>query len=316
MGFLGFTGKLVLIIALVLSAHTNAHAHIDSSESIDAYSKMLLVQPQDTELLIKRQFLLRDAGRFQSALLDLGHIQKVEPKHPLVYLELGLTYLKMDNCDLAINHLNTYLLQAAIQSSKQARAIGYRARAQCHQLKKAYSQALEDYDASLKIWMLQDTVFSYGRILEKLRQYEKAEALYRRALEQKQDSASMRISLVRSLRTQEKFLDAIDVLNPLIDQARMPAKWLLLRAELLAAEGKEKAAMKDRNNAMEAINKMLRKRDTGQIRLMRARAWMALGKYVEAREDLFLALDRSPKLLEARRLLDSINLKMPTGANH
>ena len=125
----------------------------------------------------------------------------------------------------------------------------------------------------------------------------------------------MRISLVRTLRTQEKFLDAIQVLNPLIKQARMPAQWLLLRAELWAAEGKENAAMKDRNDAMEAINKVLRKRDTGQIRLMRARAWMSLDQLYEAREDLLLALDRAPKLVEARRLLDSINLKMPTGGD-
>ena len=291
----------------------NSGAHIDVSENVDSYSKLLLRSPEDTDLLIKRQYLLRDAGRFQAALLDLGRIGEINPAHPLLHLELGLTYAAMNNHNKAIDHLNIYLSSPAQNTSKHARAIGYRTRASSLERANKAKEALSDYKSSLEFWMNQDTIFSLGRLLEKLHRFEEASQVYRTGLRELKGSAAMRISLVRSLRAQQKFKEAIVVVNPLIEQSRMPAQWLLLRAELHAANGRSKAATKDREDAMKAINNVLNKRDTGQIRLMRARAWIGMGKLKEAQKDLLLALDRSPKLVEARRLLDSINLRSPTG---
>jgi tetratricopeptide (TPR) repeat protein len=306
----------LLFAGIILCVHPeNALGHVDADESIDGYSKRLLRTPEDPDLLFKRQFLLRDVGRFQAALLDLGRIGVIAPDHPLLPLELGLTYTAMNNYVKALEHLTIYLKRPDNESSKHARAVGYSARAKAYERQNQPEKALADYRASLEIWMHQDTLFACGRLLEKLRRFDEASAIFRDGLAKLKDSAALRISLVRSLRAQEKFSEAILVVNPLIEQARMPAQWLLLRAELHAANGKANAATQDRNVAMEAINKVLRKRDTGQIRLLRARAWIGMGKPREARKDLLLALDRAPKLVEARRLLDSINLKMPAGGD-
>ncbi len=167
---------------------------------------------------------------------------------------------------------------------------------------------------------LQPTIELYlirGKLQESLGKLEDAAAGYQDGLAKLGDAILLKKNLIRVQIAQKQYGEALALIDEEVARSSVKTPWHLQRAEILDKMGQPDAARLAYEQALSEANRVLGKRPTAMQLLARAEVYHAMGRMEEAKQDLRVAIQKTPHFAEADDLLkkirEPINLS-PTGA--
>jgi tetratricopeptide (TPR) repeat protein len=163
-----------------------------------------------------------------------------------------------------------------------------------------------DYAAALAAQPEIDWYVERGLLQESLGLLPDAAQGYRDGLARVGDAVVLELALIRVESARGRYDAARQIVDRQLAQAPVKTDWYLRRADLQEAGGNALQARQDRERALEEANQALERNATGIHLLSRARAQAALGRTDDARRDLQVVLQKSPRFTEARELLDEL----------
>lgn len=284
----------LLVAALLLPAA--ALAHEGPRAEMAALDTALEARPGDVELLLRRAALLRRDGQLAASLTDLAVVAHLAPARRELYAERGLTRAAAGDAAGAEADLTRFLAGGP-------QALVLAARARLREAAGRLDEARADYDAAVALRPEPETYLARGRLDEARGQLDRAVAGYAEGLRACGGAVSIRLALIRAEGARGRHDRVVALADEALASAPFKAEWLLLRADGHAGAGRFAAALRDRAAALREVDEGLRRRPTDLMRLVRARALLALGRSPEAARELQAILTRSPDLAEARALL-------------
>ena len=277
-----------------------AAAHEGVSAEIAAVGAKIQKEPTHTSLYIERAALLRREGKYSAALADLETAQKLEPERHEIILEKGLTLAAQGETKEAESLLSAFLA-AGIPSAK-----AFEVRGNIREAAKRFVEARADYGAALALKPSPDLFLARGRMDETLAHWDDAARGYEEGMRILSGAVVLRLSLIRVENKRGRYDRAISLIDEILPHLPVKIEWLLLRAEQHEAAGRSTNARHDRDEALREADARIAVRPTDFARIARAKALHALGRHEEAITELEMVVRHSPKLDEARMLLEKI----------
>lgn len=277
-----------------------ATAHEGISAEIAAIDTKIQKEPTNASLYIERAALFRREAKFSPALADLATAQKLEPQRRDIVLEKGLTLAAQGETKEAESLLSAFLA-AGIPSAKALEVRG-----NIREAAKRFVEAQADYGAALALKPSPDLFLARGRMDETLAHWDDAARGYEEGLRILAGAVVLRLALIRVENKRGRYDRAISLIDEILPSLPVKIEWLLLRAEQHAAAGRPTNARRDRDEALREADARFAVRPTDFARIARAKALRALGRHEEAIAELEMVVRNSPKLDEARTLLDEI----------
>lgn len=244
-------------------------SHLGLHRQITILTQKLQADPSNLALRLRRAELYLRHEDLQMALQDLRIARRLRPDHPQIDLLQALTFAALGEAkaaeDAALRFLFCHPPQAALTLLL----------ARFYRRTSATSKALSFYKATLTLHLREtpDLVLEFGEVYEAQRRWKDAEDLYRRAFLSFSKAVTLRLALLRVLRKQGRFEEALSLIDGILPTLPVRVDWLLRRASVLDALGRKAEARKDRVTALseaEALVK-LRPSSLNRDRLLRVR---------------------------------------------
>jgi tetratricopeptide (TPR) repeat protein len=286
-----------LFAALCLLASAPALAHDGPSADIAVLDVELKNRPGDVDLLLQRAALHRRLGNLASALADLGQAESSAPARREIYLERGAVRMEGGDAAGAEDDFTRFL------DAGPPAAVALENRGKIREASRRFALARADYDAALKLRQSAELYLARGRMDEAENKLDRAAAGYEEGLGALSGAVTLRIALVRVEIARKRADHAVALVDEAMKNAPLKADWLLLRADAHAAAGRQKAALRDREDALRELDETLARRPNDLARTTRARALLSLGRVAEAKKELLGVVARSSRLEEAQKLL-------------
>ncbi len=292
-----FTSCLFVGLSLVVFP---APAHEGVSAEIAALGTRIQKEPTKTSLYIERAALFRREAKFPAALADLAIAQKLDPERREIVLEKGLTLAAKGEAKEA-ETLLTAFLATGIPSAKALDVRG-----KIREAAKRFVEARADYAAALALKADPELFLARGRMDETLAHWDDAARGYDEGMRTLAGAVVLRLALIRVENKRGRYDHAIRLVDEILPNLPVKTEWLLIRAEQHAAAGRSTNARQDREDALREADTRIAVRSTDFARMARAKALRALGRHEDAIKELEMVVSHSPKLDEARMLLDEI----------
>jgi len=296
--------RLVLLVALALvSAASAVPLGAEADPGLERERRevtdRLAVSPSDPALLFARAELSRRLGRFDDARadLDLAEVSGGDRGH--IALLRGATLADAGSDEAAVR-----LLEGAVAlMTPHDQGGAYTLLAALHESLDRADDAVLAYDRAVELQPTVQLLLSRGRLLEGLRRMPEAIDGLEEGVIALGGPAVLRAALVELYLATNDPRRAMQHADALIVSARAKSRWLVLRARAHELAGDARRARADREAALVDAERVLARRASATARLARARALHALGRDLEARQDLERVVRRAPRNREARALL-------------
>jgi len=288
-------GAGAVLLAMGLAA-AHPGLHHDIAKATEAIEK----DPGNAEAWAERAFLERLNEDYPAALADLQRAGQLAPGNLRVHAERGMTLSAMGKDAAAERELTRFLEGGG----KTAEVLAERGKVR-ERLKRP-AQAIADYDAAVALSPEIDWYVARGLLQESQHELAAAAAGYRDGIARMGDAVVLELALLRVETARGAYPAALEVVDRQMVKAGVKTDWYLRRADLLQASGRLAEAHADRERALQEANEAVERSATGIRLVSRAKAQAALGKTDEAKRDLLLALEKSPRFTEARELLDTL----------
>jgi tetratricopeptide (TPR) repeat protein len=280
-----------------LFSPAGAEAHQGLSVELARLNEKVAVRPYDLELLLDRSALHRRRGDSAAALADLEQIALLAPTNRRLKVERGLVFFALKDLVQAERELDLFL--ATGPGSVEA----LWTRAKLREDTGRPGQAIEDYNAALRLDPSPDLYLARGRLHEARGELAIAAQGYEEGLRRLGGAVALRLALLRVEEQLGRPERAIALIDEVLPGLQVKAEWLLKRAQACAAAGNLGAARQDREAALEELNALLRERPSALWQVSRASAYLALGREAEAVAELERVTRLAPRLDEAQALL-------------
>lgn len=290
------TGASALLIAI---ASSNAQAHPGAHHDVERLTGLLKERPEDVELLIQRAHFARLDRQFDLALRDLKVVEAIVSR-PDVHFHRGRIFAD-EGLNPAAEREFTLAIDGGLKTGQ-----AYAARGRIRREIGEVEDALVDFDASLALMPDLELYVERGELQVNLNRLDDAEKGYREAVSRLGDAFVIRSAQIDLAELRGTYRDAIALVDEQLSKSRSKTDWLLKRAEILARAGDEKGAAGDRQKALEEINVAIARRPVGIHLVTRAKIYLAMGRRADARQDVLLALSKSPTFGAALELLAQI----------
>ena len=277
-----------------MQAHPGLHH--DIARATEAIEK----EPGRADPYVDRAFLERLDDQLEGALADLDQAERLDPGNLRAAAERGMTLSALRQDAQAERVLSRFL--AAGTGSSPALA----ERAKVRERLGRPAEAVADYGAALALDPEIDWYMARGRLQEALGDLGAAAAGYRDGLQRVGDSVVLELALIRVETARGHDDAALELVDRQLAAAAVKTEWRLRRAELLELGGRAGEARAERDRALREAEAAVEQNATGIRLVSRARALASVGRIDEARRDLRLALDKSPRFTEARELLETL----------
>lgn len=282
----------VLFAALSLSLVAHADPGVD--EELADIAARVVDSPGDANLRIRYADLLRRSGRQDAALAELAIVETLAPRDARTWIVRGRIELDRNRLEAARRSAEAALSLAP--DDADAHILRGRALARSAD----FAGAVSEFDEALALRDDLEVSVERGRFLVLLGRFDEAADGYRAALIAHSGAAVLRRALVDVELMRGDHLAALAEIDAVVAHARIRTDWLLLRAEILAALGRDREAEADRASALEDAERLLTRRSSPSALASRADALLALGRVDEAIHDYEQALRRAPQLEAAR----------------
>jgi tetratricopeptide (TPR) repeat protein len=247
---------------------------------------------------LRRAELLRRAGHPADAAADLRVVARLDPDNRPLKLERALVAIDRGQRRAARRDLDAFL------ATGDGTVLAHATRAQLRQHAGELADARADYDAALAIGPTPELYLQRADVDEA---DDDLDAASRGLAEGCAGTTSPPVVLLlRRLdveRRRERFDLALEVVDTMLRGAPHRAEWILERAEVLSALGRDGEALGERLRALALANAALARRGSANHRLARARVYLALGRPADALPDLRWVVAHAPALTEAPALL-------------
>ena len=143
------------------------------------FNQLVALKPKESDFYFRQGQALRALGRTDDAIAAFYKIHEVDPKRDVPVYELGLTYLKSESYDLALENFNKDL------AAHDQRVVSYLGRGQAYYGLGKFTAGQNDFDKAIEINKnLRDpnTEFSIENILNFARNTDIAQAYFFRSL--------------------------------------------------------------------------------------------------------------------------------------
>jgi tetratricopeptide (TPR) repeat protein len=242
----------ILCLLVSLAAPSLAWAHGDVHPRILELTDQIAKQPTNATLYFQRAELYRIDGNFTNAMADLNEVARIDPSIKRVDFMRGQVQLDANQPQAAIAPLNRYL------ASKPPDVEAYTARARVLVKLRQPAKAIDDFTDAIKFSSSPNPELFIERAAAYRTLGKPEEAL--RGL----DEGIRRLGPIVTLQ-----LPAIDAelamkrtdaalarIDTVMSRLQRKESWLLRRAEVLRAAGREAGAKQDLRSALEAIQRL------------------------------------------------------------
>ena len=277
-----------------------AHGGLDSE--IQEITEKLVKDPDNVDLLVRRGQVYRSNGKYIESLLDLERAWLLNRENRTVVLQRALTLSALRRDKEAESALDHFLKE----ESDPKRVFALAERANIHARNGQTELAITDFTSAIQ---LQPTIELYlvrGKLQESLGRLEEAAAGYQDGLAKLGDAILLKKGLIRVWKVQNQYLEALALVDEEIVGASVKTSWYLQRAEILDHMGRPDEASLAYEQALAEANKVLGKRQTAMQLLARAQVYQAMGRIEEAKNDLRVAIQKTPHFAEADELLRTL----------
>ena len=292
------------LVGLALCLGTSlAGAGAGGDPAIAALDDKLVKDPERVDWLVERAALQRLRGDYGAALADLNEAYDLDPELPEVCLQRGQVLAALGYPLAAQSDLGLFLAYRP----HNVRALAVRGRLLA--LMGRPSEARADYEAALALAPTAELYLDLCRLDEAAGNLNGAASCYTRGLGELHEALVLRQALARIETDRRNYDRAIDLLDTLIDHPALRAGALLDRADAYDKAGKESKALRDRQRALQEIDRALGEGPSDRFWQLRSRVLWALDQEDadedddEDDDDDDGEDDRPPRLDEAREAL-------------
>lgn len=297
---IAMTTRWVILTVFIVSGMTElAVAHPGAHHDIEVVTEKLKANPDDVRLIVQRGFLYRLEDDLASSLQDLDRAIELAPNDPAAGMHRGLTLSAMGRDEEAEREL-TRVAEAASSS------VVYSERGRIRERAGRAKAAIADFTTALSMDPDVELYLERGRLQESLGLLDEAADGYRDGLHELGPAVVLVEASVNVNIKRERFDIALALIDEQMASVPVRTEWYLRRARVLELSGRVPEAAADREKALADADRVLQLRAVATHLLSRARALIALGRMEEAKKDLQLALQKSPKYRDAQELLKSI----------
>jgi len=285
---------LVAVLAAPAAAHPGLHHDIaGASEAIDR-------EPLRAELYVARAYLERLDEEYDSALADVGRALELDPANLPAFAERGMTLSALGRDAEA---------DAALTRFVQAGGTGptFAERAKVRERQGRKNEAIADYTSAIALRPDVEFYLTRGAIQESIHDLAAAATGYRDGREKLGHAVTLDLALIRVETARKRYSAALAVIDEQLASAAVKTDWYLRRAEVLTAAGRSNEARVARATALEQANLAVAQNASGIHLFSRAKVQAALGRVEDAKHDLELVLEKSPRFAEARELLAALD---------
>jgi tetratricopeptide (TPR) repeat protein len=279
-----------------------AKAHSGPDPEVQEITEELNKDPDNVELLVRRGQLYRSNGKFIESLLDLEQALLLNRENRTVVLQRALTLSAMGRDKEALSALNFFLQDES--DPKLVFALAERASILARSGQAEL--AIADFTSALQ---LQPTIELYlirGKLQESLGKLEDAAEGYQDGLAKLGNAILLKKCLIRVRMAQKQYNAALALVEKETAGSSVKTSWHLTRAEILENMGRSDAANLAYEQALAEANRVLGKRQTALQLLSRAEVYQAMGRIEEAKNDLRVAIKKTPHFAEAENRLKKL----------
>jgi tetratricopeptide (TPR) repeat protein len=277
-----FCGVLVALAATAAGAHPGLHHDIASATT--AIDK----EPTKADLYVERAFLERLDEEFDAALIDLEKAQRLDPANLRVAAERGMTFAALGQDADAEAELSRFVLHGGTAPT-------FAERAKVRERLGLKREAVGDYTAAIALRPDIELYIARGALQESIGDLEGRAKLG--------DAVTLDLPLIRVETSLRRYAEAVAVIDAQLLGASVKTDWYLRRADVLTAAGRTKEAQADREAALREANAAVLRTGSGLQLYSRAKVQASLGRIEDAKHDLELVLEKSPRFAEAREML-------------
>ena len=277
-----------------------AIAHPGLHHDIERLTGALAKEPGRADLWIKRSHHYRLDGKHSRALADLDHARALTPNNLDICMHRGLTLSAMGRDAEAEKELTRFLAGGV------GSAAAFAARGRIREHDRRYGLALSDYSSAIALKKDVKYYLLRGRLQESLGRLDEAAAGYRDGLRHLGGAVTIRSPLIQVEIARGRYAAALALIDEGLSRVPVKTEGHLRRAEVFEACGQVERARLERSRALAEANRVLRKRATAIHLFSRAKVHVTLGHLEDAKSDLELALDWSPRFSGARELLGQL----------
>jgi tetratricopeptide (TPR) repeat protein len=285
-----FCGVLVALAATAAGAHPGLHHDIASATA--AIDK----EPTKADLYVERAFLERLDEEFDAALIDLEKAQRLDPANLRVAAERGMTFAALGQDADAEAELSRFVLHGGTAPT-------FAERAKVRERLGLKREAVGDYTAAIALRPDIELYIARGALQESIGDLKGAAAGYMEGRAKLGDAVTLDLPLIRVETSLRRYAEAVAVIDAQLLGASVKTDWYLRRADVLTAAGRTKEAQADREAALREANAAVLRTGSGLQLYSRAKVQASLGRIEDAKHDLELVLEKSPRFAEAREML-------------
>ncbi|WP_447964757.1 tetratricopeptide repeat protein [Nitrospira sp. Ecomares 2.1] len=276
-----------------------ATAHSGPDPEIHEITEKLIKDPDNVDLLVQRGQVYRSNGKYIESLLDLERAWLLNRENRTVVLQRALTLSALGRDKEAKTALDYFLED----ESDTKRVFALAERGSIYVRTGQAELAITDFTSAIQ---LQPTIELYlvrGKLQESLGKLEDAAEGYQDGLAKLGNAILLKNGLIRVRMVQKQYGEALALVDKEIAGSSVNTSWHLKRAEILDNMGRSDAASLAYEQALAEANRVLGKRQTAMQLLARAEVYQAMGRMEEAKQDLRVAIQKTPHFSEANDLL-------------
>jgi tetratricopeptide (TPR) repeat protein len=290
------SARLRFGIVLAALAATAASAHPGLHHDLEVVSAAIVKEPTRADLYVDRAYLERLDEELDAALSDLDRARGLDPANLRVAAERGMTLSALGRDREAEVELSRFIAHGGTAPT-------FAERAKVRERLGRYNEAILDLGSAIALHPDIEYYVTRGSIQESRGDLAGAAAGYEDGRKKLGDAVTLDLALIRVETARKRYAAALALINAQLDRALVKTDWYLRRADVLAAAGRRDEALANRQAALREADAAVDRMGSGMNLYSRAKAQAALGRVDDARHDLELALEKSPRFAEAREML-------------
>lgn len=289
-----------LAALLVALAAAPAAADLPNATRIAEAREQVSLRPADVDARLRLIELLVDARAPEEALSEIALLEALRPGGTRAAHQRARALIQLRRLDEAEAALDARLEVEPLDVSCRM------LRAELREERGAVSEAAIDYEAVVAHAPDVGAYLGLARTLERLGDLDTARRRLEEGLHRTGGAVVLRARAYELARRIGAYDAAIGYVDEVLASHPAATGWRVMRAAALADAGRAGAARAELTRALADADARVARRASPLALQERGRVLLALGRHGEARRDLEQALRRAPRLVEARRLLASL----------
>ena len=263
--------------------------HPDPLENIKIYTHILAASPDNAYALLNRGICYRMVFDFDRSIADFDRAEELGITGEALWMNRAMSFLPRKDYDSALDDLDR------VVEARPDDATNLFYRGEVYYRQGRYSEAIEDYTASLATRETAHVYYVRGDALAMLERYDEALEDLTRAAKMRPYTVGYRIARARLLGRMGRFEEAFEDLENAREKQPERYEVYVQRAVLSASRGLDASAEADLRTALKFVqDELFFRPESAAVYADRAKIQDLLGNSEEALDDLGKSIGYAP----------------------